>query len=105
MYFEDSSYEPDFLHLCPNNLLHWTAMKMAIKRGITTFNMGGGPVPSRFTQKFGGSLQPYLIYRKSFLPFFEQARRAYHFLNRHRYVATGLVGSVGVQLSQYGHDA
>jgi len=105
MYYWDSAYEPDCLQFCPNNLLHWTAMKMAIERGIATFNMGGGPQPSRFTQKFGGSLQPYLIYRKSFLPFFEQARRAYHFLNRHRHVATGLVGNVGVQLSQYGRDA
>jgi Acetyltransferase (GNAT) domain len=82
MYYLDAGYEPDFLELCPNNLMHWTAMRMAIERGIPSFNMGGGPDPSRFTRKFGGSLQPYLTYHKSFVPFFDQARQVYHFVLR-----------------------
>ena len=82
MYYLDGAYEADCLDLCPNNLMHWTAMRMAIARGIPSFNMGGGPRPSRFTQKFGGSLQPYLTYHKSFMPFFDQARQVYHFLSR-----------------------
>jgi Acetyltransferase (GNAT) domain len=82
MYYGDAGYEPDSLPLCPNNLLHWTAMKMAIDRGIPVFNMGGGPQPSRFTKKFGGELQPLLTYRKSFVPLLAQARKAYHFFKR-----------------------
>jgi len=79
MYYWDAGYEPDSLPLCPNNLLHWTAMKLAIERGIPVFNMGGGPRPSRFTQKFGGSLQPLLTYRKSFIPLLDQAQKTYRF--------------------------
>ncbi len=90
LYYWDSAYEPDCLQLCPNNLMHWTAMKMAIEAGITTFNMGGGPQPSRFTQKFGGSLQPYLTYRKSFVPFLEEAYQVYKFLVRQRCAASRL---------------
>jgi hypothetical protein len=81
MYYHDSGYESDCLQLSPNELLHWTAMKMAIARDIATFNIGGGPKPSRFTEKFGGSLQPYHIYRKNFVPFLDEARRGYHLLN------------------------
>lgn len=102
MYYWDSSYETDCLQFCPNDLLHWTAMKMAIERGIATFNMGGGPLPSRFTQKFGGNLQPYLTYRKSFIPFLDEARQVYHFLSRQKFVATSLLGGVAIEWSPYG---
>ncbi len=82
LYFLDSAYDPEYLHCCPNNLLHWTAMKLAMERGITTFNIGGGPNPSRFTQKFGGYLQPYRTYRKSLIPLFDTARQLYHLFSR-----------------------
>lgn len=79
MYFGDSSYEVESLPFCPNNLLHWTAMQMAIDRGIPFFNIGGDP-PSRFTQKFGGSLQPVIRYHRSIVPMLHQTRKAYHLI-------------------------
>ncbi len=89
LYHYESSYEPDFLQFSPNELLHWTAIQMATERGIATFNMSGGPRPSRFTQKFGGSPQPYLVYRKS-SPFLQGARQIYSYL-RSRKDANGNV--------------
>ncbi|HEV8441209.1 MAG TPA: GNAT family N-acetyltransferase [Methylomirabilota bacterium] len=82
MYHWNSASDPARLHLCPNELLHWTAMKLAISRGISTFNIGGEPLPSRFSQKFGGRLIPYRAYRKSFVPLLEAARRLYHLVDR-----------------------
>lgn len=78
MYYWDGASDPERLELCPNELLHWTAMREAIRRGIPSFNIGGAPVPSRFTRKFGGDEQPYRCYRKSFVPLLEAARRAYY---------------------------
>lgn len=77
MYYLDGASDPDYLHLSPNELLHWTAMKLAIRRGIPLFNIGGAPAPSRFTQKFGGGLVPFNVYRKSFVPFLDTARQLY----------------------------
>jgi Acetyltransferase (GNAT) domain len=84
MYYWDSGYNPEFVHLSPNELLHWTAIKAAIDRGIKTFIIGGAPNPSRFSQKFGGELVPYIIYEKSFKPVFNSIRHAY---NRFRTLA------------------
>lgn len=77
MYILDGASDPADLHLCPNELLHWTAMKLAIRRGIPMFNIGGAPAPSRFTKKFGGGLVPFNTYHKSFIPFLEAARHLY----------------------------
>jgi hypothetical protein len=77
MYFLDGASDPACLHLCPNELLHWTAMKLAIRRGIPAFNIGGAPAPSRFSRKFGGGLVPFNTYHKSFVPFLETARQLY----------------------------
>lgn len=81
MYYWDGASDPAHLELCPNELLHWTAMKEAIRRGIPLFNIGGGPVPSRFTRKFGGEDIPYHSYRKNFVPFLETARTLYHLID------------------------
>jgi len=81
MYYWDGASDLAYLELCPNELLHWTAMKEAIRRGIPLFNIGGGPVPSRFTQKFGGGEVPYNRYRRNFIPFLETARNLYHWLD------------------------
>jgi hypothetical protein len=81
MYYWDSASDAALLYLCPNELLHWTAMKLAISRGIPTFNIGGGPRPSRFTQKFGGGVVSYSTYRKSFVPLLETARQLHHFID------------------------
>jgi hypothetical protein len=66
MYFWDAGYDPEYAHLSPNELMHWAAMKAAIGSGIGVFRIGGAPQPSRFTQKFGGDLVPYVIYEKSY---------------------------------------
>ena len=85
MYYGDSAYEPDSLQYCPNNLLHWTAIRMAIERKIPEFNMGGGPVPSLFTTKFGGGLRPLLTYQKNLIPLFHQTYTAYSFFKQNGY--------------------
>jgi len=78
MYYWDGASDLACLDLCPNELLHWTAMREAIRRRIPLFNIGGGPVPSRFTRKFGGKDVPYHSYRRNFVPFLERARDLYH---------------------------
>lgn len=82
MYFGDAAYDIESLPLCPNELLHWTAMQMAIERDIPIFFMGGDPVPSRFTRKFGGTPQPVIRYHRSFVPLLYQARQAYRLLKK-----------------------
>lgn len=77
MYFLDGASDPAHLELSPNELLHWTAMKLAIRRRIPVFNIGGAPAPSRFTQKFGGGLAPFCIYQKSLVPLLDLARQLY----------------------------
>ena len=81
MYYWDGASDLAHLDLGPNELLHWTAMKEAIRRGIPLFNVGGGPVPSRFTRKFGGGEVPYDTYRRDFIPFLAMARSLYHRLD------------------------
>jgi hypothetical protein len=82
MYFGNVAYDVKSLPLCPNNLLHWTAMQIAIEMNIPLFYMGGDPLPSRFTRKFGGTLQPVTRYHRSFVPLLHQARQAYHLLSK-----------------------
>jgi GNAT acetyltransferase-like protein len=82
MYYWDGASDPAHLALGPNELLHWTAMKEAIRRGIPLFNIGGGPVPSRFTRKFGGGEVPHHSYRRNFIPFLETARHLSHWIDR-----------------------
>jgi len=77
MYYWDSAYNPDFLCLCPNELLHWTAIQTAITQKILHFEIGGAPQPSRFTRKFGGELIPYISVRKAFMPLVGVALNAY----------------------------
>jgi hypothetical protein len=62
-------------HLCPNELLHWTVMRLAISRGIPLYNMCGGT--SQFKNKFGGSDVPYNNYSWSAFPFLRRARQMY----------------------------
>ena len=81
VYFWGAASWVRYQHLCPNELLHWTIMKLAIARGIPLYNMCGGT--SRFKDKFGGSDVPYNHYSKSALPLLRRARQVYrsaHFL-------------------------
>jgi len=84
MYFWDAGYNPQFTHLSPNELLHWTAIKAAVARGIQVFNIGGAPKPSLFTQKFGGRLVPHVIYERTFARTFKQARDIYRHIAKFR---------------------
>jgi hypothetical protein len=91
MYYWDGGYDSTFLHLSPNELLHWTAIKAAIARGIPTFEIGGAPQPSRFVQKFGGALVPYVTAERGFAPLFSMARTVYRHI-RDRFQAYRRVG-------------
>jgi hypothetical protein len=64
MYIWDEGYDPEHIELSPNDLLRWTAIRAAIASGLRAFRAGGAPRPSRFAQKFGGDLVPYVIYEK-----------------------------------------
>jgi hypothetical protein len=66
MYFWDHGYDPEHLDLSPNELMRWTAMRRGIATGLRVFRSGGAPQPSRFTQKFGGALKPYVVYEKTY---------------------------------------
>jgi len=90
LYYLDAGYDEDYLHLSPNELLHWTAMKLAIVRGIRSFQIGIGS-PSRFTQKLGGDELPCPVYRKSFVPLLETVQTGY-------VVGRRMVHAVGRQL-------
>jgi predicted N-acyltransferase len=89
MYYWDAASALDALEFSPNELLHWTAIQMAIERGIPRFHMAGSPRPSRFTRKFGGHSLPYVIYRREYLPFVDLALRT---LNRAREVRLQILG-------------
>jgi hypothetical protein len=73
MYYWDAASSFDTLKLSPNELLHWTAIQIAIEHGIPRFHMAGSPRPSRFTRKFGGHSVPYVIYRREYTPFVDRA--------------------------------
>lgn len=77
MYFLDGASDPNSLHLCPNEMLHWTAIRTAIAHGIDRFYIGGGPVPSRFTQKFTGYLLPQNTYDRTSNPLYRVAKSIY----------------------------
>jgi len=75
VYFWGAASWLRYQQLCPNELLHWTVMKMAVERGIREYNMCGGT--SQFKDKFGGEDVPYLRMSRSFVPGLRAARRFY----------------------------
>lgn len=75
VYFWGAASWLRFQDLCPNELLHWHVIKMAVEHGIREYNMCGGR--SQFKDKFGGSDIPYLRMSRSFLPGLRAARRLY----------------------------
>lgn len=79
VYFWGAASWLKYQHLCPNEILHWTVMKLAIARQIPLYNMCGGT--SQFKSKFGGSDIPYNQYSKSFLLFLKTARQAYRYVH------------------------
>lgn len=59
--------------LYPNELIHWTAMRFALERGIPTYNMSGG---GSFKPKFGGRLVPTERWFRALSPFARVGRIA-----------------------------
>jgi len=58
----------------PNDLLHWSAMRIAAERGLTCYDMCGY---GRFKKKFSGKLETVRRWHKSYLPGMEAARGGY----------------------------
>ena len=75
-------------HLCPNELLHWTAIRLAVAHGIPAYNMCGGG--SRFKAKFGGAEVPFVTYSMSSLRLLRAARRMYRSLHFAKLRARGI---------------
>ncbi|MBV9608501.1 MAG: GNAT family N-acetyltransferase [Acidobacteria bacterium] len=79
MYLGDYAWRPETLSLCPNELLHWTAIKIAIERGIPVFDSAGS---NRFWEKFNAIEVPTYRFSRSFGPFLRMARNVYGYLLR-----------------------
>ena len=74
MYFWSGASRKDSHPLCPNDLLHWTAMRLAASRGLRLYNMSGY---GRFKRKFGGVLTEVARWHKSYWRTARWARRGY----------------------------
>lgn len=63
VYFLGGASWQKYYHLCPNELLHWTAMSRSAQLGIGQYNMCG---QGSFKPKFGGEQVPVYRYYKSY---------------------------------------
>jgi hypothetical protein len=68
-------------HLFPNDLLHWTAMEMAARRGLRVYNMCGY---GHFRAQFGGDLQETVRWHKFYNRSAKVARWTYERLYNSR---------------------
>jgi hypothetical protein len=50
----------EYLHLYPNELLHWTAIEWACREGFRSYSFGGAHT---FLRRFGGEVAPVYRYR------------------------------------------
>jgi hypothetical protein len=100
MYFWDGASDSVWLHMSPNELLHWTAIQLAVARGIPMFKMSGGLMPqppNRFVAKFGGEARHFTVYRKSLVPLLAPVRRAYRWFAFSRsFRMSGVAGRIDV---------
>jgi SAM-dependent methyltransferase len=74
LYFWSGASREDGHHLCPNDLMHWTAMRLAAARRLGDYNMSGH---GRFKRKFGGRLIETTRWHKAYWPSARCARRVY----------------------------
>ncbi len=74
MYFWGGASWQDGRELCPNEFLHWSAMRLAAERGLTQYDMCGY---GRFKKKFGGVLTPLQRWHKCHWKSARWARQAY----------------------------
>lgn len=82
VYFWGGASWTEYQHLHPNELLHWTVMRLAAERGVPFYNMYGSK--SQFKEKFGGAEVPAYHFSKSFLPMLAKARELYQAAHRRR---------------------
>lgn len=75
VYFWGGASYSEFRHLYPNELIQWTLMQMAIKRGISKYDMFGGS--NKFKTKFGAKLIDTYHWYKSYNAFAGIARFTY----------------------------
>jgi hypothetical protein len=74
VYFWGGASWQDGRDLCPNEFLHWSAMRLATERGLTVYNMCGY---GRFKKKFGGRLVTLRRWHKLYWRSARWARGAY----------------------------
>lgn len=82
IYFWGGASWQEYQSLYPNELLHWTVIRLAIQRGIPLYNMYGGR--SQFKDKFGGEDVKTHSFSQSFLPLLGAARNLYRAYHRNR---------------------
>lgn len=75
LYFWGAASWPDSLDACPNDYLHWCAMRLAADRGLSLYNMSGH---GRFKKKFGGTLTLVKRWQKYHWRSARWARNGYH---------------------------
>lgn len=74
VYFWGGASWQDGRDLCPNEFLHWSAMRLASERGLTLYNMCGY---GRFKKKFGGRLVTLRRWHKLYSRSARWARASY----------------------------
>ncbi len=74
MYFWSGASLEEGHPLCPNDLLHWSAMRLAASRGLRLYNMSGY---GRFKRKFGGTLTEVSRWHKCYWRTARWARKGY----------------------------
>lgn len=74
IYFFGGASWSKYRNLCPNELLHWTAMMLAAGKGIAEYDMSG---EGSFKPKFGGKRVVIYRYMKSFSLLAKYGRAAY----------------------------
>lgn len=92
VYFWGGASWRRYQKLCPNELLHWSAMTLARDRGATQYNMCG---KGSFKVKFGGDEVETLRWHKSCSLSASLGRRAFQVAFRMRQKVLGFLGGVG----------
>ena len=87
VYFWGGASYRDGRDLCPNDYLHWSAMRLAAERGLASYDMCGyGP----FKKKFGGQLVKLNRWHKCYWQTARWARKWYELYHQRRVRLQGL---------------
>ena len=74
MYFWSGASREEGHPLCPNDYMHWVAMRLGAARGLRLYNMSGY---GRFKRKFGGALTLVARWHKCYWRTARWARKGY----------------------------